>query len=97
VGAAAIAQMLDTDELVRQERDNLKELQEKLREELKKAEVDISLERAKIARDRAELDEKLRLIQAERASGPGDLTPGDKGKQPARGKWLARLGLQEGK
>jgi hypothetical protein len=98
VGAAAIAQMLDTDELIHQERDNLKQLQDKLREELKKAEVDISLERAKMARERADIDEKLRLLEAERASGPCDpAAPGEKGKQPARGKWLARLGLKEGK
>jgi len=49
IGAAAIAQMFDSDELVRQERDSLRDLQEKLREQLKHAEIDISMERAKIA------------------------------------------------
>ncbi len=97
VGAGAIAQLLDTDELVRQERDSLKRLQESLREQLKQAEVDISVERAKLARERSEVDEKLRLLQSEKASFlPGGET-GDKSGQPSRRKWLARLGLGDGK
>jgi hypothetical protein len=103
VGAAVIAQALDGDEIVRQERDNLKQLQASLREELRKAEVDCSLERAKIARERAELEERLRQYEAERASH-GGVEPGvgghEKGKKAAgKGKWLARLGLgdKEGK
>lgn len=100
VGAAAIAQMLDGDELVKQERANLLQMQESLREQLKKAEVDISIERAKLARERAELDEKLRTWEAERPveNAPEGTGGSDKGKKgPARGKWLARLGLQGGK
>jgi hypothetical protein len=96
VGASAIAQMLDGDALVCQERENLLKMQESLREQLRKAEVDISLERAKLARERSELDEKLRAIEAEKASGEPAVDPatGIKGaKQPARGKWLTRLGL----
>jgi chromosome segregation ATPase len=98
VGAAAIAQALDSDELVQQERANLKQLQDALREQLRKAEVDISLERAKLARERAELDEKLRTLESERGSGTAGDSGSDKGKKQAgRGKWLARLGLQGGK
>lgn len=97
VGAAAVAQLLDTDELVRQERDSLKRLQDSLREQLRQAEVDISLERAKLARERTELDEKLRILQSEKASlTPGAETADKKGGQPSRRKWLARLGLGEG-
>jgi chromosome segregation ATPase len=91
VGAAAIAQMLDNDELVKQERETLHKLQESLREQLKKAEIDISLERAKLARERAELDEKLRTIEAERPA-PG-AAPEEKGKKGSGRKWLTRLGL----
>ena len=96
VGAAAVAQLLDTDELIRQERESLKKLQEGLREQLRKAEVDISLERAKLARERAELDEKLRGWESEKASlpAPGDAS-GDKGKKAGGRKWLTRLGLGE--
>ncbi len=105
VGAAAIASMLDSDELLRQERESVKNLQGELEEKLRKAEVDISLERAKLARERAELEEKLQALERERtqlaaAYGEGGSDQGGKGgKQPARGRWLARLGIQgdEGK
>jgi hypothetical protein len=97
VGAAAVAQLLDTDELVRQERESLKRLQDSLREQLRQAEVDISLERAKLARERTELDEKLRVLQSEKASLiPGAEMADKKGGQPSRRKWLARLGLGDG-
>ena len=99
VGAAAVAQMLDSDELVCQERESLKRLQDSLREQLRQAEVDISLERAKLARERSELDEKIRGIEAEKANLP----PGgssdhshDKGKKQGR-KWLTQLGLGSAK
>jgi hypothetical protein len=99
VGAAAVAQLLDTDELVRQERESLARLQESLREQLKQAEVNLSLERAKLARDRLELEERMRVMEMDKAQSPanaGDPT-GDKGK-PAKGrKWLTRLGLGESK
>jgi len=99
VGAAAVAEMLDTDELVRQERESLKRLQDGLRDQLKQAEVDISVERAKLARERAELDEKIRVLEAEKASNPvgGSEGGGEKGKKPGGRKWLTRLGLGENK
>jgi hypothetical protein len=96
VGAAAVAQMLDSDELIRQEREALKRLQDSLTEQLRQAEVDISLERAKLARERAEMEEKLRGLEAEKASLPtGGDGAGDKGKKQGGRKWLARLGLGE--
>jgi chromosome segregation ATPase len=98
VGAAAFAGMLDKDELVRHERESLQKMQESMREQLKKAEIDISMERAKIARDRAELDEQLHAMQREKAqqAASDPAAGGDKGKKPARGRWLSRLGLSEG-
>ena len=99
VGAAACAGLLDKDELVRQERINLQKMQESLHEQLKKAEIDISMERAKIARERAELDEKLHALEREQAqqvaSHPN--SGGDKGKKNPRGRWLSRLGLNDDK
>lgn len=94
---AALAAAVDSDDAVRKERQKLQELQEKLREELKKAEVDCSLERAKVARERTELEEKMRQFAADKASH-GHVEPGvggsAKGKKGAGGgKWLARLGL----
>jgi hypothetical protein len=95
VGAAAVAQMLDTDELVKQEREALKRLQDQLREQLRQAELDISLERAKLAREKSELEEKARCLETEKAnlSAIYSESPGDSGKKPKARKWLTRLGL----
>jgi hypothetical protein len=97
VGAAAVAQMLDTDELVKQEREALKRLQDQLRDQLRQAELDISLERAKLAREKSELEEKARCLETEKAnlSAIYSESPGDGGKKPKGRKWLTRLGLGE--
>lgn len=97
VGAAAVAQMLDTNELVQQEREALKRLQDQLRDQLRQAELDISVERARLAREQSEMEEKLRVLEAEKANltaSAGSPT-GDNGKKPGRRKWLTRLGLGE--
>lgn len=94
VGAAAVAEVLDRDEVIRQERENLARLQEEWREKLRGAEVEISLQRARLARERAELDEKLQQYQALlQKLGPNPETDTAK-KQPTRGNWLTRLGLR---
>lgn len=98
VGAAAVAQMFDSDELILQERESLKQLQDGLREQLRQAELDISIERAKLARERAELEEKVRYIESEKAHLPaGADAHGDKGKKAGGRKWLTRLGLGDAK
>ncbi|NIL95614.1 MAG: hypothetical protein GTO53_00290, partial [Planctomycetales bacterium] len=50
---------IDSDAVVQQERDKLGQLQEDLREKMRKAEVEISLERAKLAREKSALQDKL--------------------------------------
>ena len=59
VGAAAIAENFDRDELIQQEREKLRVLQEEWRDKLRQAEIDISIERARIARQRVEIEEKV--------------------------------------
>ena len=97
MGANAIAEMLDQDELVRQERENLKRLQSDWRERLRQAEVDISVERARMARERLELDEKLQSLEAERDRLSGEPIKPGKGVtgSAAQRRWWARLGLKE--
>ena len=94
VGASAIAEMLDSDELVKQEREKLEMIQQEWREKLRKAEIDISVERAKIARERAQLEEKIQMLEQRSISG-GDGESAES-ETPKRGKWLARLGLGDG-
>jgi hypothetical protein len=90
VGAAAIADMLDQDDLIKQERENLKRLQDQWQEKLRKAEIDISVERAKIGRERAEMVEQLENLAAQKLSASSDEEP-----EKVRGRWLSRLGLKD--
>ena len=91
----AAAEALDHDELIRQEREKLQQVQAEWRERIGKAEIDISMERAKIARDRAELEEKMRCHQREQATRTPEDPQGNNQGKPVRGRWLARLGLKE--
>ncbi len=98
VGAAAVADVLDKDEIILQERANLQNLQDEWRQKLRQAEIDISMQRAQIARERAELQEKTHELEAEanrvkNDDGGGNGKKGD-GK-PQRGRWLSRLGLKD--
>ncbi|HEY2147894.1 MAG TPA: hypothetical protein VGH32_08150, partial [Pirellulales bacterium] len=100
VGAQAVAIALEQDELIKQERAKLVEMQDQWKNKLRQAEIDISVERAKITRDRAEIEDKLASYEKERArqAADGGITQAEfdeKAKKPTRGRWLARLGLKE--
>lgn len=90
---AASGAILDNDELVRQEREKLLGLQEEVQDKLRKAEIDISIERAKIARERAGIEEKLRSI-SEKGTGE-KANDSAEPKKPTRGRWLAHLGITD--
>jgi len=64
---------------------------------MRTAEVEISVERAKLARERSDLEEKLRVLE-ERSATMGAQTPAANAaaKEPKRGRWLERLGLKDG-
>ncbi|HEX7446635.1 MAG TPA: hypothetical protein VF306_03765 [Pirellulales bacterium] len=96
VGAAAFADILSKDEVVQTERERLHQLQQEWEEKLREAEIDLSVQRAKIARERAEIEERQRLLEEQRAqhADVADVGEGKAGK-PQRGRWLARLGLKE--
>lgn len=82
--------VIDENELIRQERERLIELQRAWEAKLREAEVEISIERAKLARERAELEEKLRSLES---SG---VQPGATGSSaPRKSRWLAQLGLSD--
>lgn len=96
VGAAAIAQMIDADDLVREEREKLQTIKAEWQDKLRQAEIDLSLERAKLARERRELEQKhadLERQLAEVADLKGDATATD---QPRRRRWLTQLGISDG-
>ena len=90
--SAARDQAIDADAVVREERQRLAQLQEQWREKLRQTEVEMSLERAKLARRHAELEERARNLPA---AAPAAANLPDQPEQPASGRWLARLGLTE--
>lgn len=95
VGAAAIAEMIDADELVREEREKLQAIKTEWQEKLRKAEIDLSLERAKLARERRELEQKHADLQDQLALA-ADHPPNVPGPdQPRRRRWMTQLGLSE--
>lgn len=94
-GAAAIAEMIDGDEMVREEREKLQKLQEEWEEKFRKGEVAASLERAKLSRERQELASKKmeledQLEQIRRVSQELDT-----GERPPSRRWLAALGIRD--
>ena len=95
VGAAALGEILDKDAIIQEERENLKRLQEQWREKLRQAEIDISLQRAAIARDRAQIEDKLHHLANSTAKPGGKPAEAEGANKPLRGRWLARLGLKE--
>ena len=92
IGAAAIAGLLDGDPLVMEERARLQQLKDDWEDKFRQTEIEASLERAKLSRERQELatrtrelEEKLEEMQREKRAG-GDAAV--KGR-----RWLAELGL----
>ena len=94
VGAAALGDMLDKDAMIQQERENLVRLQEEWRVKLRQAEVEISVERAKLGRERSKIDEQIRTLEEHAASG-GSEGVGSPVEKPPRNRWLTRLGLKD--
>jgi len=98
VGAAAVGELLDQDAIIREERENLRRLQTEWEEKLRQAEIDLSVERAEIARQRAGIQEELRRAEESDAKDTGGQDRSEKSSKadrPARGRWLTRLGLKD--
>jgi hypothetical protein len=95
--AAAVADLLDRDEVIQAERAKLNQLQDEWREKLRHAEIEASLERAKLARERADLDERIRAFEAQRAAfaASGNASTDVAVTKPQSGRWLSRLGLKD--
>ncbi len=94
VGAAAIAQIIDQDELIQEERARLEQLKTEWKEKLRKAEVDVSVERANLARHEVELQNKMETLEAEAAKLERQ-KENSQANPPDRGRWLTRLGLKD--
>ncbi|MDH3718194.1 MAG: hypothetical protein OES79_08740 [Planctomycetota bacterium] len=86
---------VNSDEAVQEERKSLGKLQESLREKMREAEVEISLERAKLAREKSALQAKicdLETVIEKRLSELQAASAGNAQGKPAS-RWRTRLGL----
>ena len=95
IGASAIADLLDTDELIVQERMKLQQLKVEWEEKFRQGEIEASLERAKLSRERQEISAKkqeleLQLEQLQREHRQANAAGGSGSR-----RWLVKLGLAE--
>ncbi len=93
IGVAAIAEMIESDSLIVSERLRLKELRDEWEQKQRQAEIEMSMERAKLARERLELQEKTRSYDDD--NPPQTPEEINATKASKRGRWLARLGLRD--
>lgn len=90
--AESLRPIVDADLVIQQERESLAQLKQQWEEKLRQAEIELSLERAKIARQQVEIAEKLRLLERPAESVPAAANTAGKS---SHGRWLARLGLKD--
>ena len=93
IGVAAIAEMIESDSLIISERIRLKELRDEWEQKQRQAEIEMSMERAKLARERLELQEKTRNYNDDNPPQTAEEIKASKAN--TRGRWLARLGLRD--
>jgi hypothetical protein len=90
-----LGKILDSDAVIQEERQRLLELQEQWRQKLRQAEIDISKERAQLARMRADLEAQARAAEYAATKSTSEANSTDNSDQPVHGRWLARLGLTD--
>ena len=89
----AIKQAINTDAAIGEERNRLQELQKQWRDKLRQAEVELSLERARIARERAILDEQLCAANDSSSKANSASNKEELADRSTKGRWLSQLGL----
>jgi len=92
----AIAErVIENDPIIQEERQRLQRMQEEWRNKLRQGEIELSIERAKLARMRTELEERSGdKINAPPPPGETSNTPEQPQATTSR-RWLAKLGLTE--
>jgi DNA repair exonuclease SbcCD ATPase subunit len=95
VGAAAIAEMIDADEFVQQERQRLQLLQEEWEEKFRQGEIEASLERAKLSRERQELAQKQSELEEQLAHIRRESRNTQETGASSSRRWLVKLGLSD--
>jgi regulator of replication initiation timing len=89
---AATEVLLSNDEIIRQHRVRIAGIEKELDQKLREAELEMSVQRAKIARDQAEIAESKTELETLRAM-VGQAGGMENGAAPPKRRWLAKLGL----
>jgi len=95
VGAAALEQVFDQDAIIREERQRLKQSQEESREKLRQAEIEIAMERARLARREAEIEDRFRNMEPRPGTSAAESEALAATGRAVRGRWRTQLGLSD--
>ncbi len=95
IGALAIADILDADELIQQEREKLQKLQVDWQEKFREGEIEASLERAKLSRDRQEVLEKKTELELQLEYVQREYRQRNSAHGGTSRRWLTKLGLAD--
>ena len=95
MGAAAIAQLMDSDELIVEERQRLRNLQAEWESKFRESEIAASIERANLARDRQTLHRRNLELEEQLAHLKDELRQEEVAGPAGSRRWLAKLGLAD--
>jgi chromosome segregation ATPase len=89
---AHIQELLDTDEVIAEHRARAQEFEREMEAKLRAAELEVSVERAKLAREKAELEELRNTLEQQRQLI--DSTGGQSTQGTPKRRWLSKLGIE---
>ena len=95
IGASAIAEMLDADELIAHERGKLQRLQAEWEEKFRVGEIEASLERAKLSRERQEVSATQQELELQLEQLQQQYRQANAAGSGGSRRWLAKLGLAD--
>ncbi|MCC7474451.1 MAG: hypothetical protein IT425_03580 [Pirellulales bacterium] len=84
-------ELIETDEIIAQHRRRAQELEREMIEKLRSAELELSVERAKLAREKAHLEELRATLDSQRQHADPN-APAEAAGAPRR-RWLSKLGI----
>lgn len=87
---AAVRELIDADAVIEKHRKNIAQLESEMQDKLRAAELELSVERAKIAREQAQLGDLRAELESIRPEGYVGNTAG---RQAPKRRWLSKLGL----
>ncbi len=93
IGAAAIAELIDADELIIEERGRLQLMQAEWEDKFRRSEIDASLERAKLSRERQQLADKTAKLEEQMEHLRREARQTEEVGSASSRRWMVKLGL----